>query len=205
MPSYETVSRESAPDEDGEQAALVATDGTAAAAAEAAGKGGRQRLVLGLLGFTMEVICYADRTNISLAIIPMAEEQGYSEATSGFILSSFFIGYALTQVLGGWASATYGGKPVLGCGVFFWSLATLLTPWAARSGLPTLIAMRIGMGVAEGISLPTMHQLTAAWIPPAERSRFIAFVTSGQYVGTVSASEYTITATPRRLGFQGSI
>ena len=42
-------------------------------------------------------------------------------------------------------------------------------------------------GVAEGISLPTMHQLTARWVPPHERSRFVAFVTSGQYVGTVGA------------------
>ena len=76
---------------------------------------------------------------------------------------------------------------MLGCGVFFWSLATALTPIAARTSLPVLIAVRIGMGVAEGISLPTMHQLTARWIPPHERSRFVAFVTSGQYVGTVGA------------------
>lgn len=52
---------------------------------------------------------------------------------------------ACTQVLGGWASKTYGGKPVLGCGVFFWSLATLLTPIAARTSLPVLICVRIGM------------------------------------------------------------
>ena len=52
-----------------------------------------------------------------------------------------------------------------------------------------LIACRILMGVAEGISLPTMHQITAVWVPPAERSRFVAFITSGQYVGTVGASE----------------
>jgi ACS family sodium-dependent inorganic phosphate cotransporter len=174
MPAaYHAVSRaSSAPEEEGEQASLVGDGGAASALSAAAyaaeGKGGRQRLVLGLLGFMMEVICYADRTNISLAIIPMSEEQDYSEAKQGLILSSFFIGYCFTQILGGWASATYGGKPVLGCGVFFWSLATLLTPWAARSSLGTLIAVRIGMGVAEGISLPTMHQLTAAWIPCGE-------------------------------------
>ena len=56
------------------------------------GRRGKQRLVLGVLGFHMELVCYADRTNIALAILPMAEEQGYDESTTGFILSSFFIG-----------------------------------------------------------------------------------------------------------------
>ena len=55
-------------------------------------------LVMGLL---MELICYADRTNISLAIIPMAREHGYSESVKGVIMASFFAGYCGTQILGG--------------------------------------------------------------------------------------------------------
>ena len=60
-----------------EQASLVgsASDGPGV------GKKGRQRVLMGVLGFFMEVICYADRTNISLAILPMAAEHGYNEAT----------------------------------------------------------------------------------------------------------------------------
>ena len=96
--SYDALSRESTCDsqhssETGdEHTALVSEHGVAAAADLEDGRRGRQRLVLGLLGFMMEVVCYADRTNISLAILPMAEERGYSESTTGFILSSFFIG-----------------------------------------------------------------------------------------------------------------
>jgi hypothetical protein len=95
--SYDAVSRESTSEDQGEQAALVA-DGDASAAALADGRRGRQRLVLGLLGFLMEVVCYADRTNISLAILPMAEEQNYDAGTTGFILSSFFIGCACSTL-----------------------------------------------------------------------------------------------------------
>eukprot|EP01045_Picozoa_sp_COSAG04_P018940 COSAG04_NODE_1793_length_5565_cov_52.214782_9_plen_306_part_00 len=60
-----------------EQASLVgsASDGPGM------GKKGRQRVLMGVLGFFMEVICYADRTNISLAILPMAAEHGYNAAT----------------------------------------------------------------------------------------------------------------------------
>ena len=47
-------------------------------------------------------ICYIDRVNISVAIIPMAEEFGWDQGTRGLILSSFFVGYLLTQIAGGW-------------------------------------------------------------------------------------------------------
>ena len=58
-----------------------------------------------LMGLLMELICYADRTNISLAIIPMAREHGYSESVKGVIMASFFAGYCGTQILGGaWAA-----------------------------------------------------------------------------------------------------
>ncbi len=61
-----------------EQASLV---GSVPSDRRMAGKKGRQRVLMGVLGFFMEVICYADRTNISLAILPMAAEHGYNEAT----------------------------------------------------------------------------------------------------------------------------
>ncbi len=54
-------------------------------------------------------ICYIDRVVISLAIIPMSEGMGWSETQRGFILSSFYIGYILTQILGGLLSDRIGG------------------------------------------------------------------------------------------------
>lgn len=44
------------------------------------------------------LICYADRTNISVAIVPMSKEMDWSETYKGTVLSVFFIGYAATQV-----------------------------------------------------------------------------------------------------------
>ena len=37
-------------------------------------------------------ICYIDRVVISLAIIPMSEEAGWSETQKGIILGSFYMG-----------------------------------------------------------------------------------------------------------------
>lgn len=53
----------------------------------------------------------------------------------------------------------YGGKNVMACGLALWSLATVLTPWAARQSVLALIAMRILMGVSEGVAMPAMNNM----------------------------------------------
>jgi hypothetical protein len=42
-----------------------------------------------------------------------------------------------------------GGKKVLGFGVIWWSIATILTPVAAKVGLPFLLVVRAFMGIGE--------------------------------------------------------
>ncbi|HZX89599.1 MAG TPA: MFS transporter, partial [Rudaea sp.] len=44
-------------------------------------------------------ISYIDRTNISVAAIAMQEQFGWTQTTKGFVLSSFFIGYLLLQIV----------------------------------------------------------------------------------------------------------
>ena len=146
-----------------------------------------KRVHLAVLGFLMELVCYADRTNISLAIVEMENDLGWDNSIDGQVLAAFFVGYACTQVLGGWASERFGGKPVLLWAVLAWSAFTLLTPPAAHTSLGALLATRALMGLGEGVSLPAMHHLAAIWVPAAERSRFITLCTSGQFAGTVAA------------------
>lgn len=47
----------------------------------------------------------------------------------------------------------------MGWGVLIWSLATLLTPWASRQSLAALLAMRVVMGLAEGVAMPCMNNM----------------------------------------------
>ncbi|KAJ8531927.1 hypothetical protein K7X08_011850 [Anisodus acutangulus] len=67
----------------------------------------------------------------------------------------------------------YGGKLVMAWGVALWSMATLLTPWAAKASLWALLAMRMLLGIAEGVALPCMNNMIARWFPPTERSRAV--------------------------------
>ena len=87
-----------------------------------------RRVHVALLAFLAVFICYIDRVNISVAIIPMAEDLGWGMQQQGTVLSAFFAGYILLQVVGGRLADRYGGKAVLGTGVVLWSLFTMLTP-----------------------------------------------------------------------------
>ena len=146
-----------------------------------------RRYVLLGLGFGATFICYIDRVNISVAIIPMAEQFGWTESTKGLVLSSFFVGYVITQVLGGRLSDRYGGKLVLGAGVLIWSLFTVLTPPAVFGGFALLIACRIAMGLGEAVTIPSIYSMVSRWIPARERTRAVAFFGSGLPLGTVFA------------------
>jgi len=49
----------------------------------------------------MEHPADADRTNISVAILAMAADQGWDDEQQGYVLSAFFYGYMVTQIPGG--------------------------------------------------------------------------------------------------------
>ncbi|GMP43505.1 hypothetical protein CsSME_00012839 [Camellia sinensis var. sinensis] len=150
-----------------------------------------KRWVIVLLCFSAFLLCNMDRVNMSIAILPMSQEFNFNSATVGLIQSSFFWGYLLTQIVGGIWADKIGGKLVLGFGVIWWSVATVLTPIAARVGLPFLLVMRAFMGIGEGVAMPAMNNILSKWIPVSERSRSLAFVYSGMYLGSVTGLAFS--------------
>ena len=58
-----------------------------------------ERYKLIFMSFLAVFICYIDRVNISVAIIPMQQQFGWSESQVGLILGSFYFGYVFTMML----------------------------------------------------------------------------------------------------------
>ena len=137
------------------------------------------------LSFIAVFICYIDRVNISVAIIPMQEQFGWSELQVGIVLGTFYVGYMISMTLGGYLADKYGGKKVLGYALIIWSLFTIITPFFAYSGLWWLIFIRILLGIGEGVTFPAWHSIYARWIPFNERTRAVGFTNSGIAAGTV--------------------
>ena len=132
-------------------------------------------------------ICMIDRIAISIAIIPMAEDNEWSPTVQGAVMSAFFLGYVTLQIPAGYLSDRFGGKWVLGLGVLFWSLFTLLTPASAALGITVLLACRFLMGVAEAVAWPSIYSLYSRWVHPDRRASAVGLMNSGISGGSVIA------------------
>jgi len=105
--------------------------------------------------------------------------------TRGLVLSSFSWGYITSQILGGRLSELYGFKLIYGLGLTIPAFLMLLHPFAARTNVWLFIAVRVLFGVAEGVTWPSMHAITARWVPSAERSSFISQSYFGSTFGSI--------------------
>jgi ACS family sodium-dependent inorganic phosphate cotransporter len=121
---------------------------------------------------------------MSVAVIPMAAEFGWSPTVAGLVQSSFFYGYLLAQLPGGYLVSRVGGRAALPGGVALWSAATAAVPLLAGS-LPGLFLSRAAVGLGEGIAPTAATDMVARIVAPGERSRAVAFVFGGLHVGSL--------------------
>jgi MFS transporter, ACS family, solute carrier family 17 (sodium-dependent inorganic phosphate cotransporter), other len=122
---------------------------------------------------------------MSVAILPIGSELGFSQSTKGLVQAAFFVGYCCTNVVGGRVADRVGGRRVLAVGVAAWSLMTLVTPLAARTSLPVLLVARMFLGVGEGVAMPAMNALIQTWVPAPFVSRSLSAVYSGMHMGSI--------------------
>ena len=129
-------------------------------------------------------ISYADRSNLSTAIIPMAEYFKWDSFFSGIVLSSFWAGYALTQILGGRLADKFGGEKLLAGAITLWSLCTYLTPYVAGNN-QLLLLVRVFLGAGEGLALPSIHSMLQKYVNQSEKSTSASIITAACYLGAL--------------------
>ncbi|KAM6355430.1 sialin isoform 3-T3 [Podargus strigoides] len=130
-------------------------------------------------------VCPEHSSNINVPRNTTGEKYSWDADTQGWILGSFFYGYIITQIPGGYLASKIGGKMLLGFGIFGTSVFTLLTPLAANLGVGYLIAVRALEGLGEGVTFPAMHSMWSSWAPPLERSKLLSISYAGAQLGTV--------------------
>ncbi|KAF2893497.1 hypothetical protein ILUMI_12679 [Ignelater luminosus] len=98
----------------------------------------------------------------------------WDKYAQNYILGSFFWGYILTELPGGRLAEVIGARKVFGGGMLMASFLTLLTPPACRWGFLVVVGLRALVGFFLGATFPATPPMAAKWIPPLERSKFIA-------------------------------
>ena len=157
-------------------------------------------------------ISYADRGTSAIAASGILADLGWSESQLGTVQSSFFLGYGLTQVVGGLLSEAgeddhqhvdQGGPPtstsnkrpgreafrtVLPLSIALTALATLAFPAAATYGGPALASLdRFLLGVFEGLLLPSAMAGVSQLVPSDKRATASSALIAGCYLGSALA------------------
>jgi len=141
----------------------------------------RTRLgVLALISFAT-MLNYVDRAIMGVAAPAITEELAISPVLMGLIFSAFSWTYALSQIPGGVVLDKLGTRITYALSLSLWSLFTLLH--GAVSSVGGLVAMRLGLGVAESPCFPTNSRVLSTWFPQDERARANSVYAVGQYTG----------------------
>lgn len=132
------------------------------------------------------------RVNLTIAIVDMIQPSSNTTATNSTvppveetrfdwtiqqkndILGSFFWGYVLTELPGGRMAELVGARKIFGGGMLIASILTILTPAACYLNYYVILILRAVLGFFLGATWPAILPMAAKWIPPMDRSKFIA-------------------------------
>ncbi|MEH7123665.1 MFS transporter [Bacillus sp. JJ1773] len=117
-----------------------------------------------------------DRYIMNYAVLSITEDLNLSASSTGLLLSSFFAGYAIMQMPGGWLADRYGPRKVLIAAVVLWSIFTGLT--GAAWSLASMVVIRFLFGIGEGGFQPASSKIISLTFPKAERARAMSVMLS---------------------------
>ncbi|ARK30602.1 MFS transporter [Halalkalibacter krulwichiae] len=139
-------------------------------------------LVLLFLGWCLS---YLDRMAMNVGIVEIAKDFNLSPSVMGIVLSSFFAGYTLMQLPGGWLADKYGSRKVITIAILVWSFFTVLTGMAWS--LLSMIIIRFMFGLGEGGYPAASSKAIADAFPKEERTSAQTIMMSSNSLGGVIA------------------
>lgn len=130
-------------------------------------------LLLLFLGWTLGNI---DRYIMNYAVLSITEDLKLSASSTGLLLSSFFAGYAIMQLPGGWLADRFGARKVLIASVILWSIFTGLT--GAAWSLVSMVVIRFLFGIGEGGFQPSSSKIISQVFPEEKRASAMSIMLS---------------------------
>ncbi|ELK25984.1 Vesicular glutamate transporter 3 [Myotis davidii] len=161
-----------------------------------------KRYIIAIMSGLGFCISFGIRCNLGVAIVEMVNNStiyvdgkpeiqiaqfNWDPETVGFIHGSFFWGYIVTQIPGGFISNKFAANRVFGAAIFLTSTLNMFIPSAARVHYGCVMCVRILQGLVEGVTYPACHGMWSKWAPPLERSRLATTSFCGSYAGAVIA------------------
>nr|XP_020137329.1 solute carrier family 17 member 9 [Microcebus murinus]XP_020137330.1 solute carrier family 17 member 9 [Microcebus murinus] len=133
-------------------------------------------------------LLYCARASLPMCTVAMSQDFGWNKKEAGVVLSSFFWGYCLTQVVGGHLGDRIGGEKVIVLSASAWGSITAATPLLEHLGGAHLVCMtlsRVLMGLLQGVHFPALTSLLSRKVRESERAFTYSTVGAGSQVGTL--------------------
>nr|XP_023970691.1 solute carrier family 17 member 9 [Chrysemys picta bellii] len=133
-------------------------------------------------------LLYCARVTMPICAVAMSSHFDWDKKQSGIVLSSFFWGYCLTQIIGGHLSDRIGGEKVLLLSASAWGFITAITPLLTYISSAHLIFMTIArflMGLLQGVYFPALASLFSQKVRESERAFTCSTVGTGSQFGTL--------------------
>lgn len=156
-----------------------------------------KRYIIAIMSGLGFCISFGIRCNLGVAIVEMVNNStiyvdgkpeiqtaqfNWDPETVGLIHGSFFWGYIVTQIPGGFISNKFAANRVFGAAIFLTSTLNMFIPSAARVHYGCVMCVRILQGLVEGVTYPACHGMWSKWAPPLERSRLATTSFCGECV-----------------------
>ncbi|GLW56932.1 MFS transporter [Kitasatospora phosalacinea] len=149
----------------------MATQADAPPAVTPAGPAGPPRtLLVGLsLGYFMVLL---DMTVVSVALPAIAEHFDVGLSGLQWVTNGYTVTFAALLLTAGWLADRFGGRRVFLCGLV--AFGALSGVSALATTLPALVALRLALGAAGALLLPSsLAVITNAYTDPAARARAV--------------------------------
>jgi MFS family permease len=147
----------------------------------------RYAVLLGLCLVT--VIGYVHRNSIAVAEKEMRTDLGLTPEQMGWVLSAFFLTYALFQIPTAWLGHLWGTRRALPLFTLGSSLTTALL--GLGGGVVGLCTARLGQGVAQAGFFPAATNSFRRWFPVTQRALASGSLGSAMSVGGVVGAALT--------------
>jgi len=142
--------------------------------------------LLVVLLYFVAALNYGDRTALSALFPLLRKDLGMSDVALAAVGTTFLWTYGLVSPLAGYLGDRFSRSTLIGWSLVAWSLVTAFTGLVQTS--QQLLGMRVLLGLAEALYIPTSAALIADFHSTESRARANAIHLTGVFSGVVAGS-----------------
>lgn len=133
--------------------------------------------------FLVNLVSQMDGVVLAMLAEPIRQELNLTDNQIGLLRFAFSAFYAIFGLLIGRLTDTWSRQKLLAISVFMFSVVTAVC--GAVTNFVQLFIARIFVGIGEAGGVPTKYSMTGDIVPPEQRARALALITSGLGFGSM--------------------